>query len=169
MMDEIICKIAETAAEREGHFAARRAAFVEEQGLFEASDVDEHDAYAIHLVAVNLSGGAVVGAVRCYPAGGDVWYGGRLAVLPAYRRQASSIGANLCRLAEATVLAHGCRLFLAYIQMQNVRFFERLGWRAYGDVAIHYGVPHLLMAASLARPVQAAERLEIRVRQVAHV
>jgi hypothetical protein len=55
-----------------------------------------------------------------------VWYGGRLAVLHAYRHSAASIGAALCRLAEATVIAHGCRQFLAYIQIQNVRFFQRL-------------------------------------------
>ena len=39
-MDEIACKIVETAAEREGHFAVRRAVFVEEQGLFAETDVD---------------------------------------------------------------------------------------------------------------------------------
>src|SRR5215831_4048350 len=132
-MDEIVCKIAESAAERAGHFALRRAIFVDEQGLFAGSDVDEHDVDAIPLVAIDTRTGAVVGAVRCYPAGDGVWYGGRLAVLPAYRRHAASIGANLCRLAESTVIARGCWKFLAYIQIQNVRFFQCLDWRAIGE------------------------------------
>ena len=52
--------------------------------------------------------------------------------------------------AEATVIAHGCRQFLAYIQPQNTRFFERLGWRPLGDPVIYQGQPHQLMQASLA-------------------
>jgi putative N-acetyltransferase (TIGR04045 family) len=149
-MDQIICKIAETAAEYRGHLAVRHAVFVEEQRLFHETDVDEHDRHAIPLVAVDRRTGAVAGAVRCYTTGDGVWYGGRLAVLPSYRHSAASIGANLCRLAEATVIAHGCREFLAYIQTQNVRFFRRLGWQVIGDPVPHHGQPHQLMAASLA-------------------
>lgn len=149
-MDEICYKVAASTAEIQGHFAVRRAVFVEEQGLFAGSDVDEHDAHALALVALHTGNGAVVGAVRCYTTGNDVWYGGRLAVLPSYRREAAAIGANLCRLAEATVIAHGCQLFLAYIQTQNVRFFQRLGWQPVGAPEPHYGKPHQLMAAGLA-------------------
>jgi putative N-acetyltransferase (TIGR04045 family) len=150
-MEEIIYKIAETAAERQGYFAARHAVFVEEQGLFTGTDVDEHDDAAIHIIAITRGSSRVVGAVRCYPAADDVWYGGRLAVLQTYRHHAAAIGASLCRLAEATVIERGCRRFLAYIQLQNVRFFQRLGWHAQGEPVIHCGAPHLLMAASLAK------------------
>jgi putative N-acetyltransferase (TIGR04045 family) len=149
-MQGIMVKIAESEAELAGHFAVRRAVFVEEQGLFRGTDVDEHDREAILIVAVSSEGGAIVGAVRCYPGEGGVWYGGRLAVLPSYRHQAQSIGAELCRVAEATVIARDCRQFLAYIQLQNLRFFERLGWRALGEPTLHCGELHQLMAASLA-------------------
>ena len=157
-MDEIVCKIVETAAERDGHFAVRRAVFVEEQGLFEGTDVDEHDDGAVLMVAVDMHARAVVGAVRCIATGGDVWYGGRLAVLRAYRRHPAAIGASLCRLAEATVIAHGCRRFLAYIQLQNVAFFEHLGWRCVGEPVVHYGEPHQIMAASLAAAAYPTDR-----------
>lgn len=166
-MDEIVCKIAETAAEREGHFAVRRAVFVEEQGLFAATDVDEHDDHAILMVAVDTRTGAVVGAVRCVAAGDDVWYGGRLAVLRAYRRHRAAIGARLCRLAEATVIAHGCRRFLAYIQMRNVPFFEHLGWTRIGDPVVHYGQPHQIMAASLAAATYPIDR-SLTMKDVVH-
>src|SRR5919108_6266435 len=101
-MDEITCKIVETAAEREGHFAVRRAVFVEEQGLFAETDVDEHDDHAILMVAVDTRTGAVVGAVRCVAAGDDVWYGGRLAVLRASPRHPAAAGARPCRLGGGT-------------------------------------------------------------------
>lgn len=167
-MDQIICKIAETEAERAGHFAVRRAIFVEEQGMFAGTDVDDHDEHAIAIVAVVVETGAVIGAVRVYPAGSGTWYGGRLAVLPAYRRRSASIGANLCRLAEATVIAHGCREFLAYIQIQNVRFFERLGWRAVGQPVLHYGEPHQTMAAALAAARPTGDHSTLEFEQVAH-
>ena len=150
-MDEIIFKVAEAETERAEYFAVRQAIFVEEQAMFHGTDEDEHDAdpRTIHLVAINAATGAVVGAVRCYTVGNDVWYGGRLAVLPEYRHHPAAIGPNLCRLAEASVLERGCRRFLAYIQMQNVRFFERLNWSAVGEPVDYHGQLHQLMAASL--------------------
>lgn len=159
-MDNIIYKIAETAAEREGHFAVRRAIFVEEQELFVGTDVDEYDEHAAHIVAIAEPSARVVGAVRCYSVGNAVWYGGRLAVLADYRRHGAAIGANLCRVARATVIAHGCQLFLAYIQAQNIPFFERLGWHPHGDVVVHFGIPHQLMSASLTLPGGAPRRIE---------
>lgn len=166
-MDEIIFKIVETTAEREGHFAVRHAIFVEEQGLFVGTDGDEHDGDAILMVAVDARTAAVVGAVRCIAAGNDVWYGGRLAVLRAYRRHPAAIGAGLCRLAEATMIAHRCRRFLAYIQMQNVGFFEHLGWSAIGEPILHYGQPHQIMAASLAAATYPVDRSH-SIRDIVH-
>jgi len=160
-MEEITYKIVETPAERRGYFATRHAVFVEEQGLFTGTDVDEHDDDAIHIIAITRGSRRVVGAVRCYPAADDVWYGGRLAVLQVYRHHATAIGASLCRLAEATVIERGCRCFLAYIQLKNVRFFQRLGWRAQGEPVIYCGTPHLLMAASLVKKPVVSRQLSV--------
>ncbi len=148
-MTRIVSKIAETEAERQGHFAVRRTVFVHEQGLFQDSDMDEHDDHAVHLVAIDQDTGLVVGAVRCYETEAGLWYGGRLAVLAEYRYSVCAVGPRLCKLAEKVVIERGCRRFLAYIQHQNVRFFERLGWRKIGEPVEQYGVPHQLMEASL--------------------
>jgi putative N-acetyltransferase (TIGR04045 family) len=158
-MDAIVFRRVDSVSEQAGYFAVRRAIFVEEQGLFHGSDVDEYDSdpTTLHLAAVSADGsggagggmGGVVGAVRCYTTGDDVWYGGRLAVLADYRRHPAAIGPNLCRLAEASVIERGCRRFLAYIQMQNVRFFDRLGWSSVGEPADYHGQLHQLMAASM--------------------
>ena len=167
-MDGVIFKLVETPAERAGHFAARHAIFVEEQGMFHGTDVDEHDEdpATIHIVAVSADSGAVVGAVRCYPASDNVWYGGRLAVLTEYRQHPAAIGPNLCRLAEASVIQRGCRRFLAYIQMQNVRFFNRLNWIVVGEPEAYHGQPHQLMAASLT--ITSFEPIRTSLKQVAH-
>lgn len=165
-MGRVICKIAETEAELAGHFAVRRAIFVEEQGLFTESDVDDFDRQAVPLVAINRETGVVVGAVRCYETEAGVWYGGRLAVLKEARHNTEAVGPRLCKLAEKVVVERGCHRFLAYIQLQNVRFFERLGWRQVGDPVLHFGEPHQLMQASLAtqkarRSPQPAEPLYV--------
>lgn len=124
----------------------RRLVFVEEQGLFATSDVDEHDARAVHLVA-RLEG-RVVGTVRTFTVGDDGhWIGGRLAVLKEAR--ASGAAQRLVRLAVATAKARGCARFTAHIQEPNVLFFRRLGWRAEGESFLHYGKPHRLMSADL--------------------
>ncbi len=167
-MDDIIFKVVETDAERAEYFAVRQAIFVEEQGMFHGTDVDEHDEdpRTVHLAAVNAVTGAVVGAVRCYTMSDDVWYGGRLAVLPEYRHHPASIGPNLCRLAEASVIEHGCGRFLAYIQLQNVRFFLRLNWSVVGEPVDYHGQPHQLMAASMT--VTRFEPFGVGIQQVVH-
>lgn len=149
-MGRVICKIAETDEERQGHFAVRQAIFVEEQGLFKGSDIDDYDRNAVLLVAVDRDTGTIVGAVRCYETEDGIWYGGRLAVLKEARHNVTAIGPRLCRLAEKVVIERGCRQFLAYIQVQNVRFFERLNWTSIGEPIMHCGELHQLMQASLA-------------------
>jgi putative N-acetyltransferase (TIGR04045 family) len=145
----IAYRIAETEAEREGYFAVRQAVFVDEQHIFAGTDVDQHDARAVHIVAVNEDTGDVIGAVRCYEGEGGTWYGGRLAVSKECRRGVGIIGPRLVKLAEEIVRERGCRRFIAYVQLQNVRFFEHLGWRSVGVPEPHYGQPHQTMEADL--------------------
>jgi putative N-acetyltransferase (TIGR04045 family) len=134
-------RLAADAAELEGHFAVRRAVFVEQQRLF-ADDRDEHDAGALHAVAV--VDGAVVGAVRLYPLNGTLWKGDRLAVLPGHR-----FGAELVRFAVRTAGERGGSRMVAQVQVANVRFFERLGWECDGEAALYRGVMHQPMAIAL--------------------
>jgi putative N-acetyltransferase (TIGR04045 family) len=141
-------KVAESEWELEAYFNLRRCVFVEEQKAFASSDVDEYDDGALHLVAVEEDSGKVVGGVRCYRKEGDLWFGGRLCVEQQYR--ASHVGSNLVRLAVASVKAAGCKQFLAYIQTQNVRFFEKRGWHSLGAPIMYHGFLHQLMEADLA-------------------
>jgi putative N-acetyltransferase (TIGR04045 family) len=140
-------KIAETEKELEEYFRLRYDVFVKEQKIFPESDIDEYDHDAVHLIAINEPTGKVVGGVRCYKKEGDTWFGGRLSAAPAFRN--GRVGANLVRLAVKTVKSKGCKTFLAYIQPQNVKFFERLGWRIVGEPVIYQGLSHQLMEADL--------------------
>jgi len=143
------CAIATTPAEVEIHHRIRHQVFVEEQGLFDGSDVDSHDANPGVVHVLGLWDGDAVGVVRLFPLDrdGDLWQGDRLAVLPDYRVR--NLGKPLVRFAVATAAARGGREMVAHIQLPNVAFFERIGWHTYGEVESYVGVPHQPMAIDL--------------------
>jgi putative N-acetyltransferase (TIGR04045 family) len=146
-MSEYIFKIADTEKELDEYFRLRHEVFVKEQRIFPETDIDDYDGDAVHIVAVEKATGKTVGAVRCYRREGDTWIGGRLSASPGYRN--GIVGSNLVRFAVTTVKSKDCKKFLAYIQPQNVRFFERLGWKTVGEPIIYQGLPHQLMEAGL--------------------
>jgi putative N-acetyltransferase (TIGR04045 family) len=136
--------------EKEQAFRIRRSVFCEEQGLFEEHDRDEIDRDAITLVAVRTVAGmpdSVVGTVRISQSAPRIWWGSRLAVDPAFRRQ-GVLGAGLITLAVRSANSLGCDVFLATVQAQNERLFERLNWHTTGTLSIH-NMPHVKMQADL--------------------
>ncbi len=147
---------AQEAWEHRAAAALRRAVFCAEQGVFAGDDLDAIDQRASTrtLVAVSLVGGQpdqVVGTVRLHPGEADdgVWWGSRLAVHAAFRRQ-GAIGATLIRLAVCSAHAQGAQVFLAHVQAANRPLFERLHWRTLKDETLH-GRPHCLMQADLSQ------------------
>jgi putative N-acetyltransferase (TIGR04045 family) len=152
---------AQVASERwqlDGYYHLRRAIFAEEQRLFDASDIDEHDAVATPIVALAHVAGIpheVIGGVRIYPSESGTWFGGRLGVCRPYRSR-RVVGSALIFAAVSTAHAKGCTRFLANIQLQNVPYFERHHFSCIRRVEV-CGQPHELMEADLAvYPPQAA-------------
>jgi predicted GNAT family N-acyltransferase len=160
-------KLATERWECEASAALRRHVFCREQTLFANADRDAADAVAQTIVAVDYVMGMthrVVGTVRIHQAdalaehvtGVDeeaseapgTWYGSRLAIDPECR-SVYGLGSGLVYRAVSTAHARGCRVFLANVQVQNVKFFARLAWEPVRDVALH-GRPHVLMRADLA-------------------
>jgi putative N-acetyltransferase (TIGR04045 family) len=90
----------------------------------------------------------IVGTVRFFPVNKNGhWIGGRLAVRKGYRN--TGAGELLVREAMQYVKNQGCNKFTAHIQLENVPFFSRLGWKAVGPVKEYFGKPHQLMEADL--------------------
>jgi putative N-acetyltransferase (TIGR04045 family) len=138
----IVCVEALDDRQRAEHHRIRRAVFVEEQGIFTDSDVDEHDARDDVVRLLALRGDQAVGAVRLYVIDrqAGLWKGDRLAVLADCRT--CGAGGPLVRFAVAYAAAHGGRRMVAHIQAPNVRFFERLGWSAYRTTENYLGRTH---------------------------
>lgn len=149
----LVCRMAATPQELDGHFALREASFVRTQGLFDGSDADEHDRdpRTIHLVAVCEPAGDVVGAVRCYLQEDGVWFGGRLVVAEAFRHSKLRVAAALVRSAEEHVRAAGATTFLAYVQARHAKLFEHIGWVRVGGEVEYVGSPHQVMRPGWSR------------------
>jgi putative N-acetyltransferase (TIGR04045 family) len=141
-------RVAKTEEEVQMALALRRLVFVEEQQMFKENDVDDHDGKAIYVNAWSRRKAHLIGTVRCYPDRDDpnVWWGGRLAVHPDYRR---GIGVYLIRAAVETVKRQKGSRFLASVQLQNVKLFKKLGWKPVGDIYNLHGYPHQIMEVDL--------------------
>jgi putative N-acetyltransferase (TIGR04045 family) len=143
----------------QGYWHLRSAIFCEEQHLFEASDRDEFDQLAYPIAAIHHGadhGGDVVGVVRIVEPSPGLWYGGRLGVHQAFRRH-NQIGKGLIWKAVTTANGWGCDRFLATVQNQNVRFFQRLHWSSIEELEIQ-GIGHHLMEADLSYYQPSGER-----------
>ncbi len=140
-------KLATSPEEVKGYFALRQQIFCQEQGLFELTDVDDIDQIAYPIIALETHSGKIVGIVRIYETEPGLWYGGRLGTHPDYRR-GWRIGKGLIEKAVTTAHTWGCHQFLATVQLQNVRFFQRLHWSSLEQITL-CDRPHHLMAADL--------------------
>ncbi|NJR40309.1 MAG: GNAT family N-acetyltransferase [Leptolyngbyaceae cyanobacterium CSU_1_4] len=145
--------LAITPSDIQAYFALRHQIFVEEQGLFSghstdhrtSNEVDDLDAIAYPIIARLQT--QVVGVVRIYELQHRLWYGGRLGVHLDHRR-AGRVGKGLIYQAVTTAHGWGCDRFLATVQSQNVRFFQRLHWTSLEEVHL-CGLSHSLMEADL--------------------
>ena len=132
----------------------RRAAFVDEQGLFDGHDLDarDEDTRTIVLVARDRSG-RIIGGVRLGPVTEELdlgwWQGGRL-VVSAEARGLRGIGAALVRAACARAESEGVLRFDANVQVRNEALFTRLGWQRVRASAVA-GAPHVLMRWPIGR------------------
>jgi putative N-acetyltransferase (TIGR04045 family) len=150
--DVLDCRTARTADDLTWHHRIREAVFVAEQGVFDGTDRDAFDTRRDTFLVVGFVGGVPAGTVRFYPVPSEqrdeaLWKGDRLAVLPEHRH--AGLGGPLVRFAVASAGALGGDRMIAYIQPDNVLFFERLGWTRVGEPSLYVGLPHQKMSIGL--------------------
>jgi putative N-acetyltransferase (TIGR04045 family) len=152
---DFVFKIAHTGEEFDAYWRLRREIFCEEQAIFHGTDRDAVDVKAIPIICRSLIAGmpdSVVGVVRIDEREPGIWYGSRLGVQAEFRnikrlspgvairnrlpigRGLGALGAGLVYKAVSTARALGRLEFLATVQHQNERFFQRLHWETYGGI-----------------------------------
>jgi predicted GNAT family N-acyltransferase len=122
--------------------AVREQVFVHEQGVPATMEYDDWDPQSHHVVARGPEGGAI-GTGRLLPDG----HIGRLAVLPAWRRQ--GVGrALMCRLTEIA-RRRGFDQLELNAQTSAAEFYERLGYQREGEEFEEAGIAHVAMRRAL--------------------
>ena len=137
-MADVEIRIVDWASYREALSSIRYTVFVEEQGVPVELELDGEDASARHAAAFS-DDGRLVGTGRML-ASGKI---GRMAVSQSMRRQ------GIGRALLDALVAEAKRLKLEEVslgaQLPAVAFYERAGFKAYGDIFLDAGIDHKMM------------------------
>lgn len=125
--------------------ALRRAVFIEEQGIAEADEWDDHDHQGVHLLI--WQDGEPVGTARILLTG-NIGKIGRVCVLRKAR--GTGLGAQLIR-AAMDVLRSRSGITHAGLgaQVGAMGFYRKLGFAPQGEVYDDAGIPHQNMIREL--------------------
>jgi predicted GNAT family N-acyltransferase len=134
-------------AEMQAVYRIRHDVFVCEQKVPLELERDEDDEVADHFLATAGDARTPAGAGRLVAEPGGVAHLGRLAVLPAYR--GTGLGVALVRAIEQRAAEHGLRVVELAAQTHALRFYERLGYEAFGEEFDDAGLPHRHMHKTL--------------------
>lgn len=122
--------------------AVRRAVFIDEQGVPEALEWDEHDTTALHFLASTLDG-SPIGCARLLPDG----HVGRMAVLPDWRGH--GIGRSLLAAILKAARARGHAELRLSAQVHAANFYLRAGFVVDSAEYEEAGIPHVAMRKQL--------------------
>jgi len=122
--------------------AVRYPVFVREQGIASELEIDEHDANAVHVVALDPHG-VPLGTGRLLP---DARIG-RMAVLRRARGQ--GVGTIILNTLIAIAKSRGMQQLRLHAQISAQPFYEREGFRAVGPPFEEAGILHRTMVRSL--------------------
>lgn len=119
----------------------RKKVFIDEQGF--TIEFDEKDDIAVHLVAFDEDG-APVATCRIFK-GGDIggYVLGRVAVIKQYRGK--QVGLALLNEAERYVKQNGGKCIIVLAQQRVTDFYEKAGFKEFGNVEYDEGCPHVRM------------------------
>ncbi|MGW0392400.1 GNAT family N-acetyltransferase [Streptomyces sp. NPDC003042] len=147
-------RVAATEADLAACYAVRREVFVVEQSVPESIEYDTYDAIAVHLLATGPDGeplgtGRLLHGAEALGKTGSLEVGslGRLAVRKTAR--GLGVGVALVRAVEAEAGRLGLAAVDLGAQTHALRFYERLGYVAYGPEFEDAGIPHRAMRRPL--------------------
>lgn len=140
--DSVVIKTEGWDVLRDELIPLRTTVFVEEQKVPLELELDDEDATATHLLAVDASGLAL-GCARLLTSGQI----GRMAVLAPFRGQ--GIGASLLAAAEAAARQQHRKGVFLHAQTHAIPFYARNGYRVCSDEFMDAGIPHRSMEKQL--------------------
>ncbi len=143
-MSDVEIREPRDSAELRAAFDLRFVVFCEEQGVPLELELDEYDADALHLVAVE--DGVVVATCRLLRVGDTVKFG-RLVVAQSARRR--GIAAQMLEETERRAREMRARRLVLSAQTYAVKLYEDAGYAAFGDTYEDAGIEHISMEREL--------------------
>jgi predicted GNAT family N-acyltransferase len=125
----------------------RRRVFLGEQKVDAKDEFDEHEATAIHMVALDETG--VVATCRLRWIGDDLKLE-RMAVERRLREQ--GVGTALVDASEALARERGAARMVLHAQTQAQGFYAANGYEPEGDLFMEAGIEHVSMTKQLGDP-----------------
>ena len=139
-------RLAESPRDVETCLRIRWTVFVEEQNVPPSLERDLHDRTdAVHALA--LLRGVPAGTARFVFVEPAVVKIGRMAVVDDARGK--SVGIALLRFLEEEARRRGAKKSTLWAQVNARRFYEKAGYRAFGEVFGDAGIPHVRMECEL--------------------
>ena len=123
---------------KEEAYTIRKRVFINEQGVPEEMELDEHDPLAQHALAYLNS--ECIGTARLVTLPGNLGRIGRMAVLPMHRKQGVG-GKLLCALLELSK-SQGITKLELHAQLSAIAFYEQYGFITQGDIYDEAGITH---------------------------
>ncbi len=125
-------------------FDLRHEVFVVEQGVPIELELDEHDAYATHILM--RQHGVVIATLRLLTYEDQIKIG-RVAVKQSHRR--TGLGTKLMLFAIKHVIEAGFQMAVLDSQLASMSFYRAIGFIEEGDVFDDAGIPHIRMVLTL--------------------
>jgi predicted GNAT family N-acyltransferase len=129
--------------EKERIMQVRYAVFVEEQRVPEELEQDEKDLVCRHALLLMDERPVATGRLE---ADGHI---GRIAVVRSHRGK--GLGSRIVKFLEDKAKAQGLRRVFLGAQLQAIPFYEKLGYRCYGNEFMDAGIPHRHMEKIIQR------------------
>ncbi|WP_246998444.1 GNAT family N-acetyltransferase [Halosolutus gelatinilyticus] len=138
-------RVVTTEEERADALAVRHEVFVEEQGVDEDLEYDEHEDDADHFVAYD--GGDPIGAARLREGEPGLGKVERVAVLRSRREE--GVGRDLMVAVEKRARDRGLSALKLHSQTHAAEFYRELDYERRGEEFDEAGIPHVEMRKSL--------------------
>lgn len=143
-MSGITVLTVQSQRQRDAAFSIRRRVFIDEQRVPADEEFDAEDETALHVIAIMDGAPVGTGRLLIYRDWARI---GRMAVLPAYRR--SGAGRAIVERLMAAARERDVTRVMLHAQTQALPFYEKLGFRAFGEEFLEAGIPHREMERSL--------------------
>lgn len=141
----VTVRTARDNAEVEAARDLRVRVFIGEQGVDASEELDEHDATATHIVALDES--RVIATCRLRDLGDDRWKLERMVVEKRLRE--SGVGSRLLAGAEEEVRSRGATEMVLNAQRRAEAFYASNGYIAEGETFFEADIEHVRMTKAL--------------------